>query len=179
MADPLYVGLVTDTGRFGYSNTRARAHRLAATLIEAGVDPAEISRRLYEELPLDRLLLMGRALERARSLAGGRMLGPVLTHDDFEAAGGDDTEGIVEVMRGVRGVQRRRARSRGRPRRQLSGLPAGGRSRRGRRRDRRRGGRRRPPGGGRLQHPADPEDLLAWLGARASRPRLDGDGADG
>ena len=105
VADPLYVGLITDTGRFGYSNTRAQAHRLAAALIEAGVDPAEMSRRLYEEQPLDRLLLTGRALERARPLAGGRMLAAVLTREDFEAAGGDDTEGIVEVMRGVRGVR--------------------------------------------------------------------------
>ena len=48
---------------------------------------------------------MGRALERARPLAGGRMLASVLTQEDFDAAGGDDTEGIVEVMRGVRGVQ--------------------------------------------------------------------------
>ena len=105
VAEPLYVGLVTDTGRFGYSNTRPRAHRVAAALIEAGADPAAIARRLYEELPLDRLLLTGRALERARPMAGGRMLAAVLTQEDFDAAGGDDTEGIVEVMRGVRGVE--------------------------------------------------------------------------
>ena len=105
VAGPLYAGLITDTGRFGYSNTRPGAHRLAAALIEAGVDPAEMSRRLYEEQPLDRLLLTGRALERARPLAGGRALGAVLTREDFAAAGGDDTEGIVEAMRGVRGVR--------------------------------------------------------------------------
>ena len=105
VAEPLYVGLVTDTGRFGYGNTRPRAHRIAAAMLEAGVDPAAMSRHLFEEQPLDRLLLMGRALERAQRLAGGRMLAAVLTRDDFAAAGGRDTEGIVEVMRGVRGMR--------------------------------------------------------------------------
>ncbi len=104
VAEALYVGLVTDTGRFGYTNTRPRAHEIAARMIAAGVDPSTMSRRLFEEQPLDRLLLMGRALEGARSLAGGRMLAAVLTKDDFDHAGGDDCEGIVEVMRGVRGV---------------------------------------------------------------------------
>jgi phosphoesterase RecJ-like protein len=105
VAEPLYVGLVTDTGRFGYSNTRPQAHRMAAAMIEAGVDIAAISRRLYEEQPLERLLLIGKALEHARPLAGGRMLASVLTRSDFEATGGDDTEGIVEVLRGVRGMR--------------------------------------------------------------------------
>ncbi len=104
VAEALYVGLVTDTGRFGYTNTRPRAHEIAARMIAAGVDPAAMSRRLFEEQPLDRLLLMGRALEGARALADGRMLAAVLTEDDFTRAGGDDCEGIVEVMRGVRGV---------------------------------------------------------------------------
>ena len=37
MASALYVGLVTDTGKFMYDNTNARTHRIAADLIEAGV----------------------------------------------------------------------------------------------------------------------------------------------
>jgi phosphoesterase RecJ-like protein len=105
VAEPLYVGLVTDTGRFGYTNTRPEAHRVAAAMIEAGVDIAGISRRLYEEQPLERLLLIGRALEHARPLAGGRMLASVVTSADFGAAGTDDTEGIVEILRGVRGMK--------------------------------------------------------------------------
>ena len=177
VAEPLYVGLVTDTGRFGYSNTRARAHRVAATLIEAGADPSELSRRLYEELPLDRLLLMGRALERARSLAGGRMLASVLTQEDFDAAGGDDTEGIVEVMRGVRGVQAaalvREAGPAGSYRvslrasdpdvdvAEIAGEEGGG-------------GHRAAAG---FSTRRTPEDLLAWLESRIG-PRLDGHGGD-
>src|SRR3954451_19980410 len=62
IAEALYVGLVTDTGRFMYENTTPRSHRMAAELIEAGVDPHLVYRRLYEDLPLARLKLLARAL---------------------------------------------------------------------------------------------------------------------
>src|SRR5947209_15109611 len=48
VAEALYVGLITDTGRFMYENTTARAHRMAAELIDDGVDVHEIYRRVYE-----------------------------------------------------------------------------------------------------------------------------------
>src|SRR5262245_3698898 len=54
IADALYVGLVTDTGRFMYENTDARSHRMAADLIEAGVDVHDIFRRLYERVPVEK-----------------------------------------------------------------------------------------------------------------------------
>lgn len=175
VAEPLYVGLITDTGRFGYSNTRPQTHRAAAAMIEAGVDVAAISRRLYEELPLDRLLLTGRALERARTLAGGRMLAAVLTCEDFEAVGGDDTEGIVEIMRGVRGVRAaalvREAGPSGAYRVSLRTVdPAVDVSAVAREEG---GGGHRAAAGFSTRRP--PEELLAWLDARMTE-RLDGNG---
>jgi phosphoesterase RecJ-like protein len=107
VAEPLYVGLVTDTGRFGYSNATPQAHRVAARLIEAGLDVAALTRRLYEQQPLERARLLGRALDRARPLLGGRLVVVVLGRDDLLAAGAEpsDTEGIVEALRGVAGVE--------------------------------------------------------------------------
>lgn len=178
IADPLYVGLITDTGRFGYSNTRPATHRVAAAMIEAGVDPAVMSRRLFEEQPLDRLLLMGRALERARPLAGGRMLAAVLTRGDFEAAGGRDTEGIVEVMRGVKGMRAAALVSEAGP----DGMyrvslrtadPDVDVSEIAREEG---GGGHRAAAGFSTARP--PEDLLGWLDAQMSA-RLDANGADG
>ena len=63
IASALYVGLVTDTGKFMYENTDARTHRVAAALIEAGVDVDDTYRRLYEHVPLEKLRLVARALE--------------------------------------------------------------------------------------------------------------------
>ena len=68
IAEALYVGLVTDTGRFMYENTGPRAHVMAAHLIDAGIDVHEIYRRLYEGMPYSKLELLGRALG-ARAVA--------------------------------------------------------------------------------------------------------------
>jgi len=64
IAQALYVGLITDTGQFMYENTDARTHRVAAELIESGVDVNGTFRRLYERVPEAKLKLIARALER-------------------------------------------------------------------------------------------------------------------
>ena len=68
IAEALYVGLVTDTGRFMYENTGARAHVMAAELIAAGVDVHAIYRRLYEGVPQAKLELLARGADRRRAL---------------------------------------------------------------------------------------------------------------
>ena len=64
IAEALYVGLITDTGRFMYENTAPRAHEMAAELIGAGVDVPGVYRRLYEDMPIGKLALLG---HRARA----------------------------------------------------------------------------------------------------------------
>jgi len=107
IAEPLYVGMVTDTGRFGYSNTTPAAHRVAARLQEAGADTTAIHSRLYESLPLEQALLLGRGLAAARVLLDGRLIVSVLSPEDFAATGAapTDTEGIVEALRAVHGIE--------------------------------------------------------------------------
>src|SRR5215208_5564366 len=68
IATALYVALVTDTGRFMYENTGPEAHRMAAELIEAGVDVHDIYRRLYERVPREKRPLVARAVERIERL---------------------------------------------------------------------------------------------------------------
>src|SRR4029077_17130182 len=62
IAEALYVGLVTDTGRFSYENTSPRAHVMAAELLEAGVDASRVYRQIYEGVPIEKLELLARAL---------------------------------------------------------------------------------------------------------------------
>ncbi len=103
IADAMYVGLVTDTGRFMYQNTTPAAHRMAAELIEAGVDTHDVYRRLYEDLPLRRLELLQRALASVERFDDGAITMGSLTRADFEATGAfeTDSEGIVDHMRSV------------------------------------------------------------------------------
>ncbi|MDX6652455.1 MAG: bifunctional oligoribonuclease and phosphatase NrnA [Solirubrobacterales bacterium] len=105
IASALYVGLVTDTGRFSYDNTDARAHRVAAELIEAGVDVGDTYRRLYERVPSQKLRLLARALEKVEIVSGGQLAITYVSREDYEAAGAGEelTEGIIDQIRAIEG----------------------------------------------------------------------------
>jgi bifunctional oligoribonuclease and PAP phosphatase NrnA len=107
IAEALYVGLVTDTGRFMYENTGPAAHIMAADLIEAGVDVHEIYRRLYEGVPEPKLALLTRALQRMQRLDGGRLTFARLAREDFAETGAEEsyTEGIIDHLRAVQGTK--------------------------------------------------------------------------
>jgi phosphoesterase RecJ-like protein len=107
LAQALYIALVTDTGRFQYSNTTPKALRLAAELVEAGADAYRVYQDVYENVAFEKLKLLARALERARVYEGGRVIVSVLTRDDFDAAGADEpfAEGIIDYLRAVEGAE--------------------------------------------------------------------------
>jgi phosphoesterase RecJ-like protein len=106
IASALYVGVVTDTGKFMYENTDARTHRVAAGLIEAGVDVADTYRRLYENVPLEKLRLVARALESIERCCEGRLVVTYITQTDYDATGSSEamTEGIIDHLRSVTGA---------------------------------------------------------------------------
>jgi phosphoesterase RecJ-like protein len=107
IATALYVGLVTDSGRFQYGNTTPEAHVMAAELQRAGVDVSAVYRELYENLPLPKVRLLQRALDRLELCLGGKLAVSWLTLEDFEETGAAEshTEGIIDTMRTVRGVR--------------------------------------------------------------------------
>ena len=107
VAEALYVGLVTDTGRFMYENTGVRAHLMAAELVEAGVDVHEVYRRLYEGVPEPKLFLLARALAHVARYDEGRLTASRLSVEDFRATGAEEsyTEGIIDHLRAVRGTK--------------------------------------------------------------------------
>jgi phosphoesterase RecJ-like protein len=107
IAKALYVGLVTDTGRFMYENTTAEAHQMAAELIGAGVEPHKVYRELYEDLPFRRLQLLQRALASVERYDDGAMTVAHLTKQDYEETGAleTDSEGVVDHMRAVEGTR--------------------------------------------------------------------------
>jgi phosphoesterase RecJ-like protein len=107
VADALYVGLVTDTGKFMYENTGVRAHVMAAELIEAGVDVHAIYRHLYEGMPESKLALLTRALNSVRRYDDGRLTIARLAREDFAQTGAEEsyTEGIIDNLRSVQGTK--------------------------------------------------------------------------
>jgi bifunctional oligoribonuclease and PAP phosphatase NrnA len=107
IASALYVGLVTDTGRFSYENTRAAAHRMAAELIDAGVDVDDTNRRLYERMPIEKLKLLARALDNVERFDEERLAATYISLDDYEQTGGSEvlTEGIIDFVRALEGTK--------------------------------------------------------------------------
>jgi phosphoesterase RecJ-like protein len=106
IAEALYIALVTDTGRFQYTNTTPKALRLAADLVEAGADVDRVFQGVYENVQFAKLKLLARALERARVLEGGEIVVSHLLRGDFEAVGATEpySEGIIDVLRSVEGA---------------------------------------------------------------------------
>jgi phosphoesterase RecJ-like protein len=100
IAEALYVGLITDTGRFMYENTGPRAHEMAAELIEAGVDVHEVYRRVYEDVPQGKLALLARGLANVERYDDGRLTLTALSAEDFNAAGAEESysEGVRQRM---------------------------------------------------------------------------------
>jgi phosphoesterase RecJ-like protein len=107
IAEPLYIALVTDTGRFQYTNTTPKALRLAAELVEAGADVHAVFQQVYESVEFAKLKLLARALERARVLEGGRIVASNLVRTDFAEVGaaGSYSEGIIDYLRAVEGAE--------------------------------------------------------------------------
>ncbi len=107
LAEPLYIALVTDTGRFQYANTTPKTLRLAAELVDAGADVHAVFQRVYESLEFAKLKLLARALERAEVLEGGRIVVSYLLRTDFAEVGAAEpySEGIIDYLRAVEGAE--------------------------------------------------------------------------
>ena len=107
LAEPLYIALVTDTGRFQYANTTPKALRLAAELVEAGADIHAVFQEVYESVEFAKLKLLARALDRAEVLEGGRIVVSNLVRGDFVEAGASEpySEGIIDYLRAVEGAE--------------------------------------------------------------------------
>ena len=102
----LYVAILTDTGSFRFANSTPRAHRVAADLIERGVDPEEMHTRVYGAAPLRRYRLLERALATLEMDEETGIAWMIIPDDAFRElnATPDDLEGMVDVPRGIQGV---------------------------------------------------------------------------
>jgi phosphoesterase RecJ-like protein len=107
VATALYVGLLTDTGRFQYSNTTPEAHRIAAELQELGCDINAVNREVYERVPLAKVLLLERMLSRLEMRLGGALVTSWLGNADYAEAGAHEGhgEGLIDTLRCIAGVR--------------------------------------------------------------------------
>lgn len=100
IAQALYVGMVTDTGCFRFSNTSRKTMDVAGDLMTFGFDFPRIVREVYFEKTFVQQRVLGRALTKAKSHLGGRCIVSKLDHLSIQALGGvgKDVEGIVSAL---------------------------------------------------------------------------------
>ncbi|MFZ1730747.1 MAG: bifunctional oligoribonuclease/PAP phosphatase NrnA [Bacteroidota bacterium] len=103
----LYVGIMTDTGSFRFDRTTARVHRIAARLLEAGVDPTMIHRLIFDEYPMGRTRLLGMILAGIEQYCEGKVTILVVSKEMFVETGTtvEDVENIVNSGLSIRGVE--------------------------------------------------------------------------
>lgn len=101
IATALYTGIVTDTGRFQYSNSSPETLRLAADLLELGVPAPEVAIEVFESAPYGFLKLTGRVLERAVLFEEERFIYSWVDRADLDQTGValDETEKLIDVIR--------------------------------------------------------------------------------
>ncbi|MCX5781670.1 MAG: bifunctional oligoribonuclease/PAP phosphatase NrnA [Elusimicrobia bacterium] len=105
-AEALYTGLVSDTGKFQFSNTTAKCFYMAADLINSGVRPEKMLRNIYEGNKISSLYLLGLALETLKLKNSGMVGYMHITNSMFRKAGSDysETENIINYPMAVEGV---------------------------------------------------------------------------
>lgn len=104
-AECIYASILADTGCFRYSSTDPECLRIAAELIEAGVEPWEMTVRVYEQQPLARMRLLAEVLSTLE--VHGKLATITITKAMVAKTGSDDdlTDGFINYARSVDGVE--------------------------------------------------------------------------
>jgi bifunctional oligoribonuclease and PAP phosphatase NrnA len=102
----IYAGMLTDTGRWQYSNTNAKGLRTAAALIDIGVNPNKLFQAIYEQNPVGWLRLLGVGLAKAEFIDELGLAYTFIDRRDLAASGAEagDADGIIDVLRSAGGV---------------------------------------------------------------------------
>jgi nanoRNase/pAp phosphatase (c-di-AMP/oligoRNAs hydrolase) len=107
VAEAIFIAVSTDTGWFKYGNADSRIFHTAADLIQIGVKPNEIFRRMYQSFTPSRLKLMTRMLEHLELHANGRVATQYILRKDFDETGssGPDTENLIDECQRIQTVE--------------------------------------------------------------------------
>lgn len=107
IATGLYAGILTDTGRFQYANTTAKTHKIAAALIEMGVDFVDVYKQIYQSITPEKLNIEKLVIETMELFAGGKAIIASLSLDMLKETNAkeEDADSLNEKMRSIIGVE--------------------------------------------------------------------------
>jgi phosphoesterase RecJ-like protein len=107
IASCLYAAITTDTGNFSYGNTTSDTLRIAAELLDTGIDLPYLNRCLFRTVPYHKVKLHALAVSKSKLYEHNRIGISYLTRKDVESCGatGEDTEGIIDSIRDIDTVE--------------------------------------------------------------------------
>lgn len=107
IAEALYTGIDTDTGRFQYSNTHKRTHEIVADLYDYGIDQNKVAVEIYQSDRYEKIKLRNEILSSAELFADGKAVVAIMTQDMIRKTGAkeSESEGAVEELRNIKGVE--------------------------------------------------------------------------
>ena len=107
LAEALYVAISTDTGSFKYENTTAFTHRVIGDLLSHGLNPGQLSQKIFDERPLSFFILLKAALSSLELYLNRSIAVMTISRDLREGSGAttDDLDGIVNYSRNIEGVE--------------------------------------------------------------------------
>ncbi len=104
----LYVGMVTDTGSFRYSNTRSSTHLAVAELLKYDIDVVQVYRNTYENIPLEDMMLLNKILPNMKVQFAGRVawfqVNKKLLKEHIDASF-DLSEHLLSFARSIKGIE--------------------------------------------------------------------------
>lgn len=100
----LYTGVVTDTGRFQFTNTTAETLRVCAEMVDLGVSPNLVSENVYQSASLSQMRLTAQVLSSAVFEEDLGLVYATMTQDDLSQRGVQmtDTEDLIDFLRALR-----------------------------------------------------------------------------
>lgn len=107
IAESIYTSIITDTGRFRYSNTTPYIFKMAAELLEAGADGSKVSESVFGDITKEAMELTHLALGTIKTHNDGRIGTMTLTQEDFKKSGAldEDTENLINLVRNLNTVK--------------------------------------------------------------------------
>lgn len=107
VATQLYTAILTDTGRFKFSNTTPHCLRVCAELVESGADPKNVTNQIYFNRSLSFLKLLGSMLSHPQIMLDGRICAMTVKQDLLSQLGvdPDEMEGVVDYSLFLKGVE--------------------------------------------------------------------------
>ncbi len=102
-ANCLYTAILTDTGSFRFDNTKPQTFEKASKLVEIGVKPADIYKRVYESDSKTLVMFQAHCISKAKFLCDDKIAYTVVYRKDMEKFSANDEcmEGLTEKLRAI------------------------------------------------------------------------------